>query len=240
MKINLPFLYQLKINRNYSANKVLLPIGCDCHPAHLLSILTLRKESLPFDWLDIKSHLALNYIFENIQSDFKFFLTDLYKNVDGKVFSKKYPESLFYHYDNLIDNFDLQNKIMQRVERFLILYKNKKCCFIHTIAYDVSLNEKDLNFIVNAAIKFSSLLKPEDQLMIYLRFDELILQDCYQWKLLENRLRNIKKVKVISYVLEKNKFGMWGDEKKYKELIINFGIKITHRFPKISLMKRTN
>ncbi len=63
MKINLPFQYQLKLNKHYKLVKEILPIGCDCHPAYMLSKLELRKESLPFDWLDTKPHLALNFAF---------------------------------------------------------------------------------------------------------------------------------------------------------------------------------
>lgn len=238
MKINLPFQYQLQMNKQYKPVKALLPIGCDCHPAYMLSKLELRKESLPFDWLDTKSHLALNFAFETIQSEFHFFLSDLDKNEQGKVFSQKHPEALFYHFDDLIENKDFQKKIKERNQRFLKLYKNKACYFLHTVTSQAIEEESNLQFVIQSINKFSSILKPNDELLIYLRFDESLTENSHHAQLLEKAIQSYSQVKMISYVRKKEVFGIWGDETYYKKLVNDIGIQTKIGFPKISLNRK--
>lgn len=238
MKIKLPFQYQLKINKQYKPVKAVLPIGCDCHPAYMLSKLELRKESLPFDWLDTKPHLALNFAFETIQSEFQFFLNDLDKNEQGKVFSQKHPEALFYHFDDLIENKDFQKKIKERTQRFLKLYKNKACYFLHTVTSQAIKEESDLQFVIQSIEKFSSILKPNDELLIYLRFDESLTENGHHAQLLEKTIQSYPQVKMISYVRQKEVFGIWGDETYYKKLVNNLGIHTKIGFPKITLNRK--
>lgn len=238
MKINLPFQYQLKINKQYKPVKAVLPIGCDCHPAYMLSKLELRKESLPFDWLDTKPHLALNFAFETIQSEFQFFLNDLDKNEQGKVFSQKHPEALFYHFDDLIENKDFQRKIKERNQRFLKLYKNKACYFLHTVTSQAIKEQSNLQFVIQSIDKFSLILKPNDELLIYLRFDESLTENSHHAQLLEKAIQSYPQVKMISYVRQKKTFGIWGDETYYKKLVNDIGIQTKIGFPKISLNRK--
>jgi hypothetical protein len=238
MKISLPFQFQLKINRQYKSVKKLMPIGCDCFPAYMLSKLELRKESLPFDWLDTKSHLALNFAAETIQSNFDFFLINLAKNDDEKVFSQKHPEALFYHFDDLIENFDLQKKIKERSNNFLEIYQKQPCYFVHVIT-SLSLEQKEnLDFIIESVFSFITLLKNNDELLICLRFDESLDENSKHAQILENVVKTYSQVKIVSFVRQKNKFGIWGDETKYKQLIKNLGIQTAERFPKISIVKK--
>ena len=238
MKINLPFQFQLKINRQYKSVKKLMPIGCDCFPAYMLSKLELRKESLPFDWLDTKSHLALNFAAETIQSNFDFFLDNLDKNNEGKVYSRKHPEALFYHFDDLIENVDFQLKLKERSNSFIETYKNKPCYFVHVIT-SLSIEQKnDLDFIIESISKFMHLLKSTDELLICLRFDESLDENSKHAEILENAVKIYSQVKIVSFVRQKNRFGIWGDETKYKQLIENLGIQITKSFPKISIAKK--
>ena len=146
MKIKLPFNYQLKIKKNYRSLKNIMPIGSDCHPAYMVSKLELRKESLPFDWLDTKPLHALSYAQKNITERFSFFLKDLKKNEAEKVFADKYPHALFYHFDDLIDNKQLQNKIEQRINRFLKLYDSDACYFLHTLTSSCIQSSEDLDY----------------------------------------------------------------------------------------------
>lgn len=238
MKINLPFQYQLKINKQYKPVKVLLPIGCDCHPAYMLTKLELRKESLPFDWLDTEPHLALNYAYSTLHSQFDFFLSDLAKNEQSKVFSQKHPEALFYHFDDLIENKDLQLKIAARSKRFLELFKQNPCYFVHTIPSVAFRNKENLDFIIESVSKFTTLLKTNDELLIYLRFDESLGENRQYAEVLENALQTFPQVKWVSYIRNKDKFGIWGDETKYRQLINQLGIQTKMAFPKISFLKK--
>lgn len=238
MKIILPFQYQLKINRQYKSVKALLPIGCDCHPAYMLSKLELRTESLPFDWLDTTSHLALNYAFETIKSGFYFFLADLAKNEQGKVYAQKHPEALFYHYEDLIENQDLQCKIQERIQRFLKLYNEQPCYFVHTVTSQALEQTEDLNFIIESISKFITILKPSDELLIYLRFDESLAENSKHVCLLEKKIQSFSQVRMISYERHKHTFGTWGDETQYKKLISDLVIQTKIGFPKISFVKK--
>jgi hypothetical protein len=239
MKINLPFHFQLKLSKQYKPIKTLLPIGCDCHPAYMLSKLELRKESFPFDWLDTVSHKALEYTYQNIKSDFNFFLADLKKNNQGKVFAEKYPEALFYHFDDLIENNALQQKINKRIQKFIKLYQQTPCYFVHTITSKSLQQTEDLEFIIQSISNFKTLLKSNDELLIYLRFDESLAENVNNAKILEKAICSLSNVKMISYVREKDMYGIWGDERQYKQLITSLGIKTKQVFPKIVFKRIT-
>lgn len=159
MKIKLPFQYQLKISKQYKAIKSILPIGCDCHPAYMVSKLELREESLPFDWLDTSPSRALNYAFVNIKNHFSDFLIDLRITEKGKVYANEFPEALFYHFDDLIENEQLQNKIRQRIARFLELRSSKSCYYLHTLPSIGIVTNENLEFVKQSISNFKSLLK---------------------------------------------------------------------------------
>lgn len=238
MKINLPFNYQIKINKQYKTVKAILPIGCDCHPAYMLSKLQLRKESLPFDWLDVKPNLALNFVYETLQTEFNFFLKDLGRDENGKVLSQKHPEALFYHFDDLIENQNLKHKIKQRIDRFSNLFSSKQCCFIHTITSLSFQNETDFNFIKKSISNFTTILKENDELLIYLRFDETLEENKENTILLKQFVQVLPNVNLIFYIREKNKFGIWGDETKYKQLVTKLGIQTKFKNLKVKVIKR--
>ena len=237
MKIKLPFHYQLKINKQYKPLKSILPIGCDCHPAYMISKLELRNESLPLDWLDTKPSLALYYAFINIKDNFSDFLIDLKKNEDGKVFANKYPEALFYHFDDLIENVQLQNKIRQRIARFLELRSSKSCYYLHTLPSSSIATTENLEFVKESIINFKSLLKNNDELIIYLRFDESFEEHKENAQLLQDFADSLSQVRLIKYLRFKDKFGIWGDESQYKKLMHELGIKTKFSGLKINIEK---
>lgn len=225
MKIKLPLRYQFKINKQYKAVKKILPIGCDCHPAYMISKLELREESLPFDWLDTKPLMALNYAFQNINDGFTYFLKNLKKSETGKVFAEKYPEALFYHFDDLIENKKFQNKIEQRVGRFLKLYNTKPCYFLHTLTSNCIDTEENIEIIKQSIINFKSLLKNNDELIIYLRFDESFDENKEMAKLLQEFIGCLTQVRLVKYIRFKDEFGIWGNESQYQKLICELGIR---------------
>lgn len=225
MKIKLPLRYQFKINKQYKAVKKILPIGCDCHPAYMISKLELREESLPFDWLDTKPLMALNYAFQNINDGFTYFLKNLKKSETGKVFAEKYPEALFYHFDDLIENKKFQNKIEQRVGRFLKLYNTKPCYFLHTLTSNCIDTEENIEIIKQSINNFKSLLKNNDELIIYLRFDESFDENKEMAKLLQEFIGCFAQVRLVKYIRFKDEFGIWGNESQYQKLIFELGIR---------------
>lgn len=239
MKIKLPFHYHLKINKQFSSIKSLLPIGCDCHPAYMLSKLELRNESLPFDWLDTKPLHALPYAFQNIKDHFSDFLIALKKNENGKVYASKFPEALFYHFDDLIDNEALQHKILERIQRFLKIYHTQPCYFIHTLTSHSLNSNSDLEFVRQSILEFQSLLKKEDELLIYLRFDESLNENCDNAQLLQELVHNLSQVRMIKYIRYKEKYGIWGNETEYKKFIQTLGIKTRFSGLKIKIEKQS-
>lgn len=237
MKVKLPFQYQLKINKQYKAVKSILPIGCDCHPAYMISKLELREESLPFDWLDTKPSLALNYAYHNINNHFTYFLKNLKKSEIGKVFADTYPEALFYHFDDLIENLQLQNKIRQRIARFLELRSSKACYYLHTLPSNGIATIENLEFVKESITNFKTLLKNNDELIIYLRFDESFAEHKENAELLQDFADSLFQVRLIKYIRFKDKFGIWGDESQYKTLINELGIRTRFSGLKINIEK---
>ena len=53
--------------------KDIVPIGCDCHTAHLLQKLNLRKYSLPFDWLYTNPVKGIEFVTKNNKESFQNF-----------------------------------------------------------------------------------------------------------------------------------------------------------------------
>jgi hypothetical protein len=229
--------YQLKINRCYYADKAIIPIGSDCHPAYMLTKMELRNESLPFDWLDTKPIFALQYAYENIRDSFCFFMDELKINSDGKVYAEKYPCALFYHFDDLPTNKILKSKIEKRIQRFLYIIQSKSCCFVHsTTSITFDTNNIVIDY-VETVKKFISLLKKDDELLIYLRYDETIEENKINCEKLFELISPLRKCRIIRYLRNKSKFGDWGDETKYIELIRDLSIKRKWNFFKIRLIK---
>ena len=57
-------------------------------------------------------------------------------------------------------------------------------------------------------------------------------------QLLENAIQDFSQVKLISYIREKNKFGIWGDETKYKQVLQALGVQVKMQFPKIKIERK--
>jgi hypothetical protein len=231
------FALVLIISKRYTLAKKIIPIGCDCHPAHMLKTLNLRKDSLPFDWLDTKPLYGLTYVFENIKNNFKFFLSDLKKNDDSKVYASTYKHATFYHYNDLITNKEFQLKLEERSAKFLTFIKEKPCYFLNTITSESLHNEEAMDFFLKSIVDFSSVLKPKDVLIIYIRYDENFEENNKFCNKLILRVKDIKNVTIIQYLRKKEKFGIWGDETEYISLIKRMGIKLYPIFPKIKFVK---
>lgn len=128
------FNYNLQLSQSWSIltyfmpialrrKEVLIPIGCDCHPSHLLEAVNLRKISLPFDWLDTQPLKGLTYVYENIRTRFSHFQDNLKVNDQQKAYAGSYEYSVFFHHSDIIHNKRTYNTFIRRSKRFMKLVK---------------------------------------------------------------------------------------------------------------------
>ena len=237
MKFNLPFGYFIRVTRKFKSKKVIIPVGYDCHPAYLLQKTTLRKQSFPFDWMLTDPIKALDFAYSNIQNEFQYFMRDLAVDQAGNVFAKKYPEAAFYHYKDLIKNASLRDKINKRCSIAMLKIKTKPISYLFVISSLHVNSEKAVQTYFQSLLSFATILKPSDELLVYLRFEnseEENQQFCFQ--LLE-KIKVLSQVHVTTFVLESAKYGLWGNEQKYRILLTNLKVDYYQVTPKIKLEK---
>ena len=210
----------------------IIPIGCDCHPAYTLQKLNIRKKSLPFDWLNTDSIKGLKFVSENLKNNFIDFLSKLYINTRGHIVSEKYPYAEFIHEKKLIKKKSDKDKFQRRVDRLKPLLNNE-VYFLYNITSNSLKSEKNVDDFYKSAIEFTSQLKNNQILCIYIRYDESLKENESHCKKLLKLLSNSKNIKISNYVREKKKEGIWGNEKYYPKLYQSLGIKINLTFPKI-------
>ncbi len=205
--------------------KEIVPIGCDCHTAHLLKKINLRKHSLPFDWLYTNPVKGIEFVTKNSNESFQNFQKNMFYNSNGYLVSEKYTYSEFIHEKDLLDNTSSQDKVKRRTERFLTIIKEKKCQFLYSL-HRKSMNDiSDADYFISSVIEFLTLLKKNDKLFIYLTYDEAIVANDNISNYLISKLNDLKKVKIVKYEKNISKYGIWGNEKDYLQLINQFGIK---------------
>ncbi|SCY78521.1 Putative papain-like cysteine peptidase [Flavobacterium caeni] len=223
------FLY---IRKKYYSKYPIIPIGCDCHPAHTLNSLFLRKISLPFDWLNIEPIHCFNYINDNINCEFSFFKSNVITNERGYFIASKYPSAEFIH-EKKLDSSDSQEKFDRRIARFTELLP-KRNIFIHNIPANSIKNKEDITVFIESIVKFKEIIHNGSTIHIYIRFDENITENETLANELYVRLIN-SNIETIKYVRKLNKFGIWGDKKEYYRLLKNLKINIKQTFPNISI-----
>lgn len=232
--LNLPkFKLTLNLENRFFSNRMIIPIGCDCHPAYMLNKLNLRTISLPFDWLNMEPVTGINYIIENIKSEFKWYLSDLIINERGYIVSSTFPSVEFMHEKDLIENPSTKVKLVRRYNRFNKIFKETKCNFIYDLpSYCLNTNTDVVKFRESVE-KFLKLIKDEDKLLIYIRYDENFSENKNNCELLIRMLNTEKKIVVQKYTREKNAHGIWGDEKKYYSFFKSLHIGVRRSFPRI-------
>lgn len=88
-------------------------------------------------------------------------------------------------------------------------------------------------FSETGSIDFNSQLNGKQFHCIYIWYDENLKENQNNCEMLLALLGKIKNIKITNYIREKEKEGIWGNEKKYPTLYKALGIKIHLRFPKI-------
>ena len=223
------FIY---FEKKYFCNNEIIPIGCDCHPAYTLQKLNIRKRSLPLDWLNTDAVKGLEFVNENIANNFRDFLSGLYKNDRGHVVSKQFPYAEFMHEENLIESETDRAKFKRRIQKFLKL-KHERAYYLYNVTSEALTSDKIVMEFYNSAVKFQSNLERKQLLCIYIRYDESYNENYTYCDKLLNSLKNTKKIKATKYLREREKEGIWGNEKKYSKLYRSLGIKIYLTFPKM-------
>ena len=195
-------------------------IGSDCHPAMVLKNLNLRQKSSPFDWIDTKGISVFEYFYENITTDFKYFLYDLEKNEKSQPYSKKYPNSIFLHDLDIIENNNVKEKYIKRIERLQLNYNNSKCVFVCNITsnsilsnYIVSKLYVDCLKIINDDIFITN----RHSLYIYIRYDEDFTENEEYCNSFYTKIKNLNNNNVLinKYCRKFKEDGIWGDASKY-------------------------
>jgi hypothetical protein len=224
----------LVIERRFTSKDIIIPLGCDCHPAYMLNRLHIRDKSLPFDWLNTDPLEGIEYVTDNLVNHFKHFLTDLYTNERGYIVAKQYKFTEFMHEHDLMENEDSKNKLLRRVDRFITIIENQRNIFLYNITSKSINSSDDVTYFINAVNKFLTHIKNNDSLHIYIRYDENFDENKTYCDELCDELNKIAGIKCVKYIRFKEKFGIWGDERKYERLMRNLAIKIKPKlFPKI-------
>ena len=220
----------LNIDKQFNSDYYIVPIGCDCHPAHSLDILGLRKVSLPFDWIDIDPLKTIEYVADNINNKFVDFLKDTKTNEDGHFISGKYPFALFLH-EKQLDSAESVDKFKRRSNRFLKIIENENVIFLHGLKVNSIRNEKDVEQYIESVRLFLSSVNPNHSLRIYLRYDDDLSENAILADKMFSELTKLN-VKTIKYVREWKTYGNWGNKDLYHQLYKDLEIPLKMKFPK--------
>lgn len=231
------YTLKLTFKKKFSTNENFISLGCACHPAHMLAIMGLRKQSLPFDWLLTDSIKGMDYVCDNIKNNFVNYTADLKSDKNNHTFASHYPHSLFFHHSAIINNKELLQVINDRVPRFLNELKNNSCTFVYSVTSTSLVNKSAVTFLVDSIREFVSLIKSQDKLLVYINHDESILENKEYGDDLINQLSCIPNVSCAKFLLEAKKYGLWGYENNYFQLLKNLGANINHRLPVLKFIK---
>lgn len=226
---------QLVVQRRYRTSRPLIPLGCDCHPAHMLNELSLRRTSYPFDWLATRPAVGLTYVNSNIKLKFERFLEDLARNKRGHVFAGPYRSTEFIHYGDLMENTDTRAMLMRRACRFLELFGGRSCDFLYVITSRGLGSADDVRNFVDSVEEFHRLSRGRHTLRVCIRYDESESENAQQCEQVASALKALDSTRVIRYVRHLKKYGRWGDEREYVPLLTRLGVKLQPWIPRVNL-----
>lgn len=224
----------INIERRFLSKNIIIPIGYDCHPAYMLNKLKIRKTSLPFDWLNmLDPTMGITYVTENIKNNFSSFIGDLKINNRGHVIASSYPSIEFMHEKDIITNPLTKTKLERRYQRFNRIFKENNCLFIYNIPSLCLKMESDVINFKESVFEFLKMIKKNDKLLIYIRFDENYEENKLNCDLLYESLCAVQEVSIQKYIRKLSQFGIWGNEKTYPKLIKRFDKNIKEAFPRV-------
>ncbi|TRW25090.1 hypothetical protein FMM05_07180 [Flavobacterium zepuense] len=224
------FLY---IDKQYNASRLILPIGCDCHPAYCLQKLHIRQHSFPFDWLNITPVKTISYVLENINTNFIFFLENLAPNDAGNIVSATYPFAEFIHEKDLDTNPKTQQKFVRRQKRFLEVLANEPVDLLLNIPASEIQSQQDVDYFHQSVTDLAAAIKSNDRICIYIRYDENLNENAVLTNTFTTQLLKLPKVTITQYCRSFSHYGIWGNPNKYPQILASLGIKLQKKFPKI-------
>lgn len=224
------FLY---IEPGYTADKPVISLGCDCHPAWMLRKLHLRKSGCPFDWLDTQAHLGLDYVNQNIRTGFKHYLENIIENANGNIIAERYPHAVMLHETDLSTGSEAKTKLERRVERFVKQFEKGNNRYLYNLPVDKIEDETQANLFISSVQEFITLMKDSDSLHIILRYDEHGEEFPEITQTLLDFLEPNPKVHSAPYVRRLKQHGLWGDPAEYPALFKDLNIPIMRTFTKI-------
>lgn len=224
--------YKIIIEKRYKTFHPIISVGSDCHPAHILDYLKLRKKSYPFDWVYTIAYTGIEYVNDNIKTEFKKFVDKIVLNKWGEVASAWYENSAFFHFEDLLENKELQFKLYNRGKRFLKIFNRRKCKLLHCLTFEGLTCKDEADRFIKSVYEFHTLSTQKHDLHIYIRFDESIEENKEFCDYTEKKLNTIPNTYAVKYVRHFKEYGVWGNENEYLDLLKSLGIKI---FPTIKI-----
>ena len=173
---------------------IYISLGPNCHAAANLNMLRKRHTSLPFDWLSMPEKRAISYINENINTNFKYFISNIKKNEKGECYAERFPYVTFPHH-NLLENsseFDklkahfffnetyerqdgsIIDKFKRRINRFIKILNNPKniCVFCYHISLKTWKNKIDTQNIIEQIKLFLRKCRAKYKFLLYIQIND--------------------------------------------------------------------
>ena len=206
-------------------------LGCDCHPAHVLSTLGLRQEAYPFDWLDTDSSVALKYVEQNIRESFQSFVLNIAHASDDNIpYASNFPQSRFLHHQDISTNVAVQSSFQRRGIRFMNTFRDATPLTPLILLHNVKSTHVSDDFI-RSVHSLDTFIQQHDsvgkvgcpvRLWIYIRYDEPsdIINESEACVCLANGSFGI--TTVIRYCRHQSTYGIWGNPMNYRLLLEEF------------------
>lgn len=222
----------LHIQKKYRYERTIIPLGSDCHPAYTLQKLNLRECSFPFDWLNTESIRGLLFVRKNVEDIFEYFMHNMKKNDFGHLVSERYPYSEFIHEKSIDDNAADRERFKRRITRFL-RFLEKDVSFLYNVTGSSFTTKEAVDFFYGSVVDFLSVMKKNDRLHMYIRYDEDCTENEIQCNRLIEKIGNLDQVVIVRYLRSKSRYGTWGNENKYLALYDELGIILKQTFPRM-------
>jgi hypothetical protein len=228
----------IAFRKRFKTSENIISLGSACHPAYLLDAMGFRKMSMPFDWQLTHPINGLEYVCDNIKTNFRFFMDDLKLNTENQVYASRNPFAVFFHYPDVISNPATKVTFTKRCARFADFTKNNRCTFLYSATSSAINSDAAANQLLQSVNEFKQLMKPADRLLIYVNFTESFSENSQYCEQFINAASAIENVKAAKFLLQHSIYGQWGYENNYASLLKQLGFKFRSSIPSIKFLKQ--